>query len=176
MIVSDYHRGYASPPPQDAFSSQQTSKKRKRVDESEEGSFHDAGGQAVKKTREGDRDVVIPLSPPSSLPSVERSTPEQEQTYHNPITGKGTKQVSFVENSPHVHHYEASQSDGLQYISSQNRLLHELHMKSRAYEYNQSRSNGQDSDEDMWEEEEESVAERYAEMNKLLGSRRMNLH
>ena len=175
-MLADYHHAYASPPPlQESFSSQQPSKKRKRLDE-EATSFHNPGEHAVKKTREGEQDITIPLSPPSSLPSLERSTPEQEQTYHNQTAGKANKQVSFVEPSPHLHHYEASQSDEYRSISSQNQLLHELHMKSRAYEYNQTLNVVQDSDEDMWEEEEESVAEHYAEMNKLLGSRRMNLH
>jgi hypothetical protein len=49
-------------------------------------------------------------------------------------------------------------------------------MKSRIYLESQRHTN-QDRDEEMhemWEEEEEIVAERYAAMNKLLGSRKMH--
>ena len=172
MLLSDYHRPYASPPPlEDSLPSQRT-KKRKRIDESDDPARFEE--HVVKRTREGDLGLVTPLSPPSSAPSVERSTPEREQTYHNHPTSGETKQTSYIEQSPQ-HYYEPSQPDETQYISSQNRLLHQLHMKSRIYEYNQSLSSVQEMDEDMWDEEEESVAERYAEINKLLGSRRMNL-
>jgi hypothetical protein len=47
-------------------------------------------------------------------------------------------------------------------------------MKSRNYIEHQRQTNDRDEEMDeMWEEEEEMVAERYAAMNKLLGSRKM---
>lgn len=48
-------------------------------------------------------------------------------------------------------------------------------MSSRVYQQNQKQlTPKEDEDEEMWDAEEEVVAERYAEMNKILGSRRMN--
>jgi len=45
-------------------------------------------------------------------------------------------------------------------------------MQSRTYQFNKDHLRSMDKDEEMWEEEEESVAERYSEMNKLLRSRK----
>jgi len=61
-------------------------------------------------------------------------------------------------------------------ISEQNAFLRKLHMNSRIYQNNKAelRLMQEDDMEIMWQEEEEIVAERYAPMNKILGTRTWN--
>jgi hypothetical protein len=57
-----------------------------------------------------------------------------------------------------------------QVLSPQNVFLRDLHMNSRLH-HNKS-THFDPVDEDMWQEEEEVVMERYAQMNSILGGRR----
>jgi hypothetical protein len=82
--------------------------------------------------------------------------------------------ASFTTASPYT-----SQADKHEeiFIPVQNLLLRNLHMNSKAYQNNKVSKalTSEDEDEEMWEEEEEVVAERYAEMNKILGSRKIRM-
>jgi hypothetical protein len=174
MLPSDY-----STPPY--ASSQDTSRKRKRQRDHEDSSPNEfvENDHVLKKKRDEVVAPLTPTSPPSSFLLHQRLTPpsEQDVSYlHNPVEIE-TKDItqaspsSYIAYPPHEH-CKPSSSDGDSAIPSQNLFLRNLHLNSRAYQFNQNRDRLADEDEEMWEEEEERVAGRYSAMNKVLGSRR----
>ena len=169
-----------STPPYTSSSSQESSRKRKRHSENEEdlplNEFIE-NDHISKKQR--DEVIVAPLtptSPPSSFISINRYTPPATDhditSYHNTQNKKVIiTHPSYV--AQHLHDSKPhNSSDVDSTIPSQNLLLRNLHLRSRTYQFNQDRLRSVDRDEEMWEEEEEVVAERYSAMNKVLGSRK----
>ena len=175
MVIHPYSptmfpQTYSTPP---YTVSQDTSlRKRKRQYDSEEDlPLHEfiENEHISKKQRDEVAAPLTPTSPPSSVTSIQRfsSPPSSEQDTHFLYDDKNviTHPSYMTQRSTNSH-----PSDVENPIPSQNLLLRDLHMNSRAYQINQDRS--MDKDEEMWQEEEEIVAERYSAMNKLLGSRR----
>lgn len=117
---------------------------------------------------------LTPTSPPlsSSLSSIQTLSPPSNDDQH--VYQHAKQDISAI----HSHDNNTRPSEA-QIIPSQNLFLRNIHMKSRIYIQNQPQPENDDDkneemDEEMWEEEEEIVAERYAAMNKLLGSRKMH--
>jgi hypothetical protein len=174
-----FHETYSTPP-YISSSSQESSRKRKRPSDTEEdlplNEFIE-NDHISKKQR--DEVIVAPLtptSPPSSFISINRYSPPVADhdiaTYHNTHNKKAIiTHPSYV--AQHQHHKKShSSSDIDSTIPSQNLLLRNLHLNSRTYQFNQNRLRSVDQDAEMWEEEEEIVADRYSAMNKVLGSRK----
>jgi hypothetical protein len=173
---------YSSPPYNTSQDS--SSRKRKRQYETEE----DLPTHVIienehisKKQRDEVVAPLTPTSPPSSVISVQSfSSPlsSEHHLLHNSnnvriVIGSNTK-ISIINPSFTIQHPSTSHSSDVvdTPIPPQNLLLRNLHMQSRTYQFNQDHLRSMDKDEEMWEEEEESVAERYSEINKLLRSRK----
>ena len=162
MTPSEYGYTYESPP------YQQESRKRKReLDENHFSSPWQLTGIDHLPKKQKPETLVVPLtptSPPTSLALNQNlSSPSSEREFdHSYLVLKTQPQPFPTTYSP---------PQGSEVISKSNIFLRDLHLKSRTYQYNQNYPNKL---EEMWEREEEKVFERYAAMNKLLGSRRMN--
>lgn len=181
LLPSDYYHGYSIQP--SSIPSQNSPRKRKREFDIEDLQFPESD-HIPKKQRDEIVTPLTPTSPPSSLSSIQALSPPADQrlyhSYNPPVTNDNDIQpssnLSYFTYPPtskqQVHQPDSSRVDTA--ISSQNLFLRDLHLKSRAYQNNQCHFDeiDKDEDEEMWEEEEESVTERYAAMNKLLGSRR----
>ena len=176
---------YSSPPYNNSQDS--SSRKRKRQYETEEDlptHVFIENEHISKKQRDEVVAPLTPTSPPSSIISVQRflspSSSEHHPLLHNGsnvrivIGDSNNTKISITNPSFTIQHPSTSQSSDVvdTPIPSQNLLLRNLHMQSRTYQFNQGHLHSIDKDEEMWEEEEESVAERYSAMNKLLGSRK----
>jgi hypothetical protein len=110
---------------------------------------------------------LTPTSPPSYLPSVQNLSPSRQESQY--IYGPTKQDISYYPPPDNL-----TPPSDVQLIPSQNLFLRNLHLKSRIYIQKQRQTEDKDEDMDgIWEEEEEIVAERYAAMNKLLGSRKM---
>jgi len=170
LLTSDY--------PQPLYPQPQQSHKRKRQreDDSEVNDIPD--DLQLQRISKKSRDEIlhpIPLIPPHSVSSQLMSPKSDPDTriashLHNREmpTSAGPAVPSYVS---HPDHEEMC-------IPVQNLLLRNLHMNSRVYQNNQKGMTiapEDELDEEMWEVEEEEVAERYAQMNKILGSRKMRL-
>ena len=108
---------------------------------------------------------------PSPLPLPNK------MTISTHITPSSSSSVENTLGPPWQEGVASHQSNNVQTpISEQNVLLRELHMNSRIYQNNKAelRLMQEDDMEIMWQEEEEVVAERYAQMNKILGTRGWN--
>jgi len=175
MNPSDYLPQY---PSAGYIPSQASTLKRKRdydgcvVENEAEDSYHNH--KRHHHRREVDIRPPTPTSPPSfsSLASAQILSPSSRDGQHVYQPAKpetSAPSINCQDNRP------IAPSDA-QAIPSHNLFLRNVHMKSRIYLESQRHTN-QDRDEEMhgmWEEEEEIVAERYAAMNKLLGSRKMH--
>jgi len=174
---------YASPP---YTTSQDSSRKRKRQYETEEDlpilKFIE-NEHISKKQRDEVVAPLTPTSPPSSIISVQGFSSPSSSEHHIPhnsnnirivIGDSNNTKISVTNQSFTTQHPSTSHSSDVADtpIPCQNLLLHNLHMQSRTYQFNKDHLRSMDKDEEMWEEEEESVAERYSEMNKLLRSRK----
>lgn len=169
---------YDTFPLQAYIPTQQTSGKRKR--EHGNNDFDVVGTSHILKKQ---RDEVPPLtlpSPPSSLASLQSFSPRSDQEtrrHYNAHPNSATiNTASLLSESTQFRseQYTSTSSDVKFDIPSHNVFLRNLHLNSRPFLQNQKQME-RDKDEEMWEDEEEAVAERYAAMNKLLGSRRRNL-
>ena len=168
---------YLSPP---YVSSQQPSRKRKCLDDSDDlpPSGFVENDHITKKQRDEVVAPLTPTSPPISFPGLQRPSPPSSQEsiqYFYTLPNDNTPSLpppSYVTYPP-PKEIECIPSDNEPLISSQNIFLRDLHMNSRTYQYNHTwRGSETHKDDEMWEEEEETVAERYSVMNKILGSRR----
>lgn len=172
-----FHETYSTPP-YTSSSSQDSSRKRKRHSEQDLPLDVFIENDHVSK-KQRDELIVAPLtptSPPSSFISINRYSPpatDHDILSYNNIHNKKAPITHPPYVAQHQHHTKShSLSDLDSAIPSQNLLLRNLHLNSRTYRLNQDRLRSEDQDEEMWEEEEEVVAERYSAMNKVLGSRK----
>lgn len=175
---------YSSPPY--STSQDSSSRKRKRQYETEEDlptHVFIENEHISKKQRDEVVAPLTPTSPPSSVISAQSlSSPSSSEhpllsnsnNVRIVIGGSNNTKISIANRSFTIQHPSTSHSSDVvdTPIPSQNLLLRNLHMQSRTYQFNQDHLRSMDKDEEMWEEEEESVAERYSEMNKLLRSRK----
>jgi hypothetical protein len=164
-----YHRMYPSPPQASSWSGP---RKRKRVHRDDEDSLIDVF--ETEHITKKQRDEYVPLTPTS--PPF-HSTTQPISTASHPSYAQAPAKYTFTTTSKLYDFHPNEQtrhpaSDALFEVPSHNLLLHEVHLNSRVFQQNQKRMESEDMDVDMWEEEEEVVADRYAAMNKLLGSRR----
>ena len=119
--------------------------------------------QMSKKSRD-EAHHPVPLSPPQSVKS-QLMSPKSDTNTRPAVSIPGRNACTSAPLS------YMSPSDQEFAIPVQNLLLRNLHMNSRVYQNNQKHI-GEENGEEMWEEEEEVVTERYAEMNKILGERK----
>ena len=174
-----FHETYSTPPYASSLS-QESSRKRKRHSDNEEdlplNEFIESDHISKKQRDEVIVAPLTPTSPPSSFTSTNRYSPpaaDHDIPSYNIIHNKKAviTHPSYV--AQHQHHTKSrSSSDVDSAIPYQNLLLRNLHLNSRTYQFNQDRLRSVDQGEEMWEEEEEVVAERYSAMNKVLGSRK----
>jgi hypothetical protein len=180
MVIHPY-----SPPmdyqtyPLQTYIPQQTSLKRKR--EYDHDDFDVVETPHILKKQRDEVPSLTPPSPPSSLVSLQSFSPRSEQDVHHIYNShSNNKEIkTAVPLAYHDHQHtqeikiEPLSSDVESDIPSHNVFLRNVHFNSRTFLQNQKQME-MDKDEEMWEDEEEVVAERYAAMNKLLGSRRRN--
>ncbi len=173
------HESYSTPPYTSSLSQESTRKRKRHYGTEEEFPLNEIIENEHISKKQRDEIIVAPLtptSPPYSVISINRYSPpatDHDPPSHNTYNSKVilTHHPSYV--AQHQHHTKSrSLSDVDSNIPSQNLLLRNLHLNSRTYQFNQDRLRAVDQDEEMWEEEEEVVAERYSAMNKLLGSRK----
>jgi hypothetical protein len=162
---------YPSPPQALSWSSP---RKRKRVHRDDEDSLIDVlETDHITKKQRDEYVPLTPRSPPFHSTKQTISTPS-----HSSYTQAPAKYTFTTASKLYDFHRDKQTrhpaSDALFDVPSYNLLLHEVHLKSRVFQQNQKRMEGENMDVDKWEEEEEVVADRYAAMNKLLASRREN--
>jgi hypothetical protein len=168
---------YDTFPLQTYIPTQQTSGKRKREHDNNDFDVVETP-HILKKQRDEVPPVTLP-SPPSSLASLQSFSPRSDQEIHRHYNAH--RSSADIEIAPPLseptqfrsEQYTPISSDVEFDIPSHNVFLRNVHLNSRPFLQNQKQME-MDKDE-MWEDEEEAVAERYAAMNKLLGSRRRNL-
>jgi len=174
ILPSDYPHMYSSPPSTSSQVSSSSPRKRKRDPETD---YFDNNDHILKKQRDEFIGPLTPTSPPLTLSTLQRLTPpsDHEGPYSYNYQQSHTKNDSkYFPASSYVTHLrqensKSHSSDALASIPSTNRFLRDLHLTARAHQ-----STKKQEDEEMWEEEEEIVSDRYSEMNKLLGSRRQH--
>ena len=165
----------SSPYTSSQASSSSSPRKRKRESDSETDYFDN--DHIVKKQRDELITPLTPTSPPRTLSTFQRLTPpsDHEDSYiHNHPQSPKQNNINYFPAPSYVTYLpqetEKSRSSGVfTTIPVQNRLLRDLHLAARAHQ-----SAKKQEDADIWEEEEEIVADHYSEMNKLLASRRSN--
>ena len=165
---------YDTFPLQNCVPTQQSSGKRKREHDNND---FDVGEtpHILKKQRDEVTPLTLP-SPPSSLASLQSFSPRSDQETHRHHNAHPSS--ADIKTTPpsgptqfRSEQYAPISSDVESDIPSHNVFLRNVHLNSRPFLQNQKQME-MDKDEEMWEDEEEAVAERYAAMNKLLGSRR----
>ena len=150
-----------------------SSRKRKRQCDNEEvtSPINFSEYEHISKKQRDEAVVVIPLTPSSPA-----SPPSSFQRFSSTPLFEHDNRFTYTDKSlitqPSQNLSKPPPSEIQIPVPSQNMLLHNLHLQSRAYQIQQHRLRSEDEDEEMWEEEEEAVAERYSAMNKLLGSRK----
>jgi hypothetical protein len=165
MQPSDYLPQYSSV---GYIPSQASTLKRKR-------DYDDCAGDTAavdiyhnNKRHQVDIRPLTPTSPPSYLSSIQSLSPSSQDS--KDLYQPTKQEISAPSLNSQSNH--PIPSDG-QLIPSHNLFLRDIHMKSRNYIEHQRQTSDRDEEmHEMWEEEEEMVAERYAAMNKLLGSRK----
>lgn len=179
MVVHPYSppMEYEAFPIQTYVSTQQTSGKRKR--ERENNDFDVVDTPHILKKQRDEVPSLTPPSPPSSLASLQSFSPRSDQETHRHYNSHpGNVDIKtaapLADRAPfRSEQYTPISSDVEPDIPSQNAFLRNVHLNSRSFVQNQKQMD-MNTDEEMWEDEEEAVAERYAAMNKLLGCRKRN--
>jgi hypothetical protein len=181
MVIHPYSppMDYQTYPLQTYIPPQQSSLKRKREYDRDDFDVVETP-HILKKQRDEMPSSTLP-SPPSSLVSLQSFSPRSDQDahhiYNSHFSNKEIKTAVPLSSHENQHTPEINvkplSSDVESDIPSHNVFLRDVHFNSRTFLQNQKEVE-MDKDEEMWEDEEEVVAERYAAMNKLLGSRRRN--
>ena len=166
------HEPYSTPP----YTSSQSSLSRKRKRQHNTNEDLRLNQYDHKSKKQQDEVIFAPLtptSPPSLFASININAPPA--TEHE-VPSHGYQNNGVITNRWDISQHSKPNPNSSAItptVPSQNILLRDLHLNSRTFQYNQDcllRSN--DQNEEMWEEEEEVVAERYSAMNKVLGSRK----
>ena len=173
------HENYSTPPYTSSLSQESTRKRKRHSSTEEDLSLNEIIENDHISKKQRDEIIVAPLtptSPPYSFIHINRYSPPATD-HDSPNVNPHNNHVIFTNHpscvTQHQHHTQSQcQSEVDSTIPSQNLLLRNLHLNSRTYQFNQERLRSVDHDEEMWEAEEEVVAERYSAMNKLLGSRK----
>jgi hypothetical protein len=150
------------------------SRKRKR-DENEMDEDISLDDRFLKKRTHERNGTSTSLPPPSTITCPQPSFGQDiHQHGHNPtpVEPENANRMSISDTYCHRPENEHEEPRSLvnDTIPSQNLFLRDLHMEALAHQYDQHRLR-----EEMWREEERTVAERYSQMNRILGSRRQDM-